>query len=188
MALPGLIRTNRNLFSDFFRDLDDFFDMSSRSWGLPIFSRELDDIARMPDLVTRTAGELIPSMDVREDDDRYYLSVDLPGVKKEDVKVDIRDDVVSICGERRHEERKQGTEEREYGCFRRSFTLPRGTNADQIEANYENGMLELAVPKSEASKRRSIEIREGRGVHPQIPSGKQADPEKKKTEQSGARH
>jgi HSP20 family protein len=107
-----------------------------------------------------------PSFDVDETDEAYLLSVDLPGVKKEDVKIDLSENVLTISGERKHEreEKDKGSRryERSYGRFQRSFTLPTTVDANHVEANIEDGVLRIALPKSEQSKPRSIQIQAGK--------------------------
>jgi len=104
----------------------------------------------------------LPAMDLVERDNDYVLRVDLPGVKPEDVKVELEDDVLTISGERRaeHEERNEGAYrlERGYGRFVRSLTLPEGVDASKIAARLENGVLEVTVPKPEERKPQRIAI------------------------------
>ncbi|HTU77655.1 MAG TPA: Hsp20/alpha crystallin family protein [Solirubrobacteraceae bacterium] len=93
----------------------------------------------------------IPAMDLVEEGDRYVLRADLPGVREQDVKVELDDNVLSISGERRseHEDRARGyyRVERASGSFSRSLVLPDGVDPQAIHARIEHGVLEISVPK-----------------------------------------
>jgi HSP20 family protein len=93
----------------------------------------------------------IPAMDLAQDADSYVLRADLPGVREQDVKVELEDNVLTISGERhfQHEDRKQGyyRVERASGSFSRSLVLPEGVDPTQIRARIEHGVLEVSVPK-----------------------------------------
>jgi len=109
-----------------------------------------------------------PSCDVNETKNHYLVSFDMPGVKKEDIKVEVRGNELVISGERQRELTGQQGEarlqvERSYGRFERTFTLPTTIAADKIEAHYENGVLNVALPKAEAAKGRTIQIQTGQG-------------------------
>ncbi len=108
-----------------------------------------------------------PNFDIEETDQAYLLSVDLPGVKKEDVKVDLSENILTISGERKyeHESKEKGATryERSYGQFQRSFTLPASIEVDKVEANLEDGVLRIALPKSEKAKSRPIQVGSGKG-------------------------
>jgi HSP20 family protein len=111
------------------------------------------------------ARRWIPAMDLVEEDQHYVLRADLPGVKEEDVKVEFEDHVLTISGERRSssEERKEGYQrlERAYGTFTRSLTLPDGVDAEAIEASFEDGVLEVRVPKPQQPEPRRVAINVG---------------------------
>jgi HSP20 family protein len=115
-----------------------------------------------------------PPADVVETENDIRVMVELPGVRLEDIQVDLENNVLTVSGEKK-EERREGDErdvwhlsERRYGRFSRSFVLPRDVEADKIEARYENGVLYLTIPKTEQARRRRIEIRSGA---PQVTSG-----------------
>jgi HSP20 family protein len=105
------------------------------------------------------------SVDVIEEDDRYRVLADLPGFKPDDVKIEVADDVLTISGEHEEseEEKKQDyvRRERRYGSFSRSLALPEGVSADDIEATFENGVLEVSIPKPKAEEKatKKIEIK-----------------------------
>lgn len=102
-----------------------------------------------------------PSCDVEETESHYLMTFDLPGVNKNDVKIELRDNQLIVSGERK-QEHKEGrrVQERFHGSFQRVFTLPSHVDANKIEASYEDGVLYLAVPKSEAVKPKQIQIGE----------------------------
>lgn len=107
-----------------------------------------------------------PTCDIHETDSHYLMSFDLPGVKKEDIKIDLQDGTLTVSGERKEECEKKGKNqcrsERFYGSFSRSFQLPAGIKAEQVEASYAEGVLRLAVPKAEALKAQPIKVSEGK--------------------------
>lgn len=140
----------------------DFDEMFERAFRNPL---SLLDEFRMTPVVDREWFQ--PNVDVEERDDAYLLSVDLPGMKKEDIKVDLTDNVLTISGERKREEEhkdKGGVRRYEsmYGRFERSFTLPSTVVVDKVEANMEDGVLKIALPKSETAKPRTIEVQSGK--------------------------
>jgi HSP20 family protein len=98
--------------------------------------------------------------DIDEDDNHYVLSFDLPGVRKEDVKIELHDDVLTITGERKWDGRgNRRFSERGYGRFQRSFSLPSTVDAGKVDAEFVDGVLRVSLPKAERAKPRQIEIR-----------------------------
>jgi HSP20 family protein len=105
-----------------------------------------------------------PSVDIEEEDDKYLIKADLPGVDKKDIDVKLENGVLSIRGEKQTEkETGKGTKrhrtERFHGSFARSFTLPQSVKADKVDANYKDGVLSLVIPKAEEAKPKSIDIK-----------------------------
>ena len=104
----------------------------------------------------------VPEMDLVETDDHYLLKADLPGMKQEDVGIELNDGVLTISGERKAEyERKEKgffRLERSFGKFSRSLTLPDGVDPDKIKAEFHDGVLDVVIPKPEARKPRRIEV------------------------------
>jgi len=101
--------------------------------------------------------------EVSESEDAYFLSVDAPGMKRDDIKIEVTGNLLSITGERKreyHEDRRH-MRSRSYGQFTRTFTLPEAVDSARIEANFEDGVLEIAVPKTEKAKPRKIEVQSG---------------------------
>ena len=104
-----------------------------------------------------------PAIDLVEEDERYVLRADLPGLGEQDVKIEVEDGVLTISGERvsSHDEKGQGYRrvERASGRFQRSLGLPKGVDAEAIEASFEQGVLEVHIPKPQESKPRRVEIK-----------------------------
>jgi len=111
------------------------------------------------------AVDFVPAVNTREADDAYYIEVDLPGVKKEDISIDVNDNVLTISGERKVEEERKDEEfyrvESVYGKFERSFTLPEDVDADKIEAEAKDGVLTVKIPKAQVVEKapKKIEIK-----------------------------
>jgi len=105
----------------------------------------------------------VPLTDVSEDNDNYYLKADLPGIKKEDVKISFSDGSLSISGERSQEketkEKKFHRIERSYGKYYRSFNLPKEIKEDKIKAEFTDGQLNITIPKAEEVKPKEISIK-----------------------------
>lgn len=145
----SLWRESWSPISDFRREFDRLFD----DWTTPS-SRGL-----------RTDQTYVPACDVEEADDHYLLTLEMAGIKKEDIKLEVNDGQLTISGERRHEAKQkqegQWYSERRFGKFQRSFALPAVIDADRVEANYQDGILRVVVPKAESAKPRQIQITSG---------------------------
>lgn len=103
-----------------------------------------------------------PVCEITDEEKHYSISLDIPGVSRDDVSIEVKDNILSVTGERKS---KAGTEksgtlrrERRYGKFSRAFTLPQNVNAETIEARFENGVLEIVLPKEEKAQPRKIKI------------------------------
>ena len=126
--------------------------------------RDFEDAFRLPRSFMRTMREEPQmKMDVSEDDKAYHVKADIPGVRKEDIKVSIDGDRVSISTEfRKEKEEKKGetliSSERYYGSQFRGFSLQQAVDAAKADAKYENGVLELTLPKREAGAARTVKI------------------------------
>jgi HSP20 family protein len=150
------------------------------------FRREMDglfdDFFSTPRNQREVSRVWTPACDVAEEDGHYMLSIEMPGISKEDIKIEMANNTVTISGERRFEnKKKEGSAwygERRYGKFHRSFTLPAGIDADKVEANYQDGVLQLIVPKAESAKPRQIKISGGTGFFGKL----LGDPRKKEEE------
>ena len=105
-----------------------------------------------------------PPVDVKETDDSFTLTADIPGLTKKEVNVNVSDGIVSISGERKFENEKESDNyhyrERQYGSFLRTFNLPETVNEEKITANFKNGILYIELPKQEVAlpKERQIKI------------------------------
>jgi HSP20 family protein len=103
-----------------------------------------------------------PRTDLVESEDAYRIHLDLPGMSKDDLKINYQDNQLTISGERTSDRTNENEEyvrvERSFGHFYRAFTLPRTVNAEDISATYENGVLNVRVPKTDEVKPRQIEI------------------------------
>jgi HSP20 family protein len=120
--------------------------------------RLMDEILRSGGNGGRVAG-FMPPVDVHETEDEYLVRVDLPGVRSEDVNIEVNDSVLSLSGSRAPDETGAvQLVERPYGTFARTLTLPQGVNSDSIEAGYQDGVLELRIPKPAEQKPKKITI------------------------------
>ncbi|MCX7699197.1 MAG: Hsp20/alpha crystallin family protein [Candidatus Goldbacteria bacterium] len=112
-----------------------------------------------------TSERLYPAVDIVEDKDKYVLKADIPGLKQDDIKVEVDDGVLKIYGERKHEKKEEDKDkkyhyyERSYGAFERRFVLPSDSDVDKIDAKYENGVLEIQIPKTESKKPKEIKVK-----------------------------
>lgn len=138
-------------------------------------ARELDslqgEVNRVFDAFFGNGGNLnrvrrwVPAMDLIETEDHLVLRADLPGLTEDDVNIEIKDNMLTVSGERKaeHEERKEGfyRVERAFGSFSRSLSLPEGVDADRVSADFDNGVLEVRVPKPEERKPHRVQIGSG---------------------------
>jgi HSP20 family protein len=134
--------TTRSIFDE----MDDFFTLA----GEPIALR--NSLSQ-------------PACDVAESDSHYLISMDLPGMKLDDIKIEINNDFLMISGERKFEKKstsKDSYVERQYGRFERSFRLGDKVDASNVEAHYDNGVLNVAVTKRPEARPKSIEIQTGK--------------------------
>ncbi|MGH8066253.1 MAG: Hsp20/alpha crystallin family protein [Candidatus Entotheonellia bacterium] len=108
------------------------------------------------------AGSRTPAVDMYENDQTLTLKVELPGFSKEDVQVEIKDNMLTLKGERKRETEVKKEQyhrvERAYGAFQRSFMLPVLVDADKAEATFKDGVLELKLPKAEEAKPKAIRV------------------------------
>jgi HSP20 family protein len=120
----------------------------------------------------------VPAMDLVETEDHFILRADLPGLTDKDVSIELEDNVLTVSGERQaeHEETKQGyfRVERATGRFSRSLTLPEGVDAESVQASFENGVLEVRIPKPEERKPRKVAISVGEGAEREAIEGSES--------------
>jgi HSP20 family protein len=121
-----------------------------------------------PDVPTRTEDESLfggwsPAVDIQETDNEFILKADLPDVKKEDVKVELEDGVLTVEGERRKEKEEKGKRfhkiERAYGKFVRHFTLPTEVDGPNVKAEFKDGVLNVRLPKAVNAKPKAIDVK-----------------------------
>jgi HSP20 family protein len=110
-------------------------------------------------------GEWAPAVDIRETGDNLIITAELPGMGKDDVKVNYEDGVLTIRGEKKQEHEHKDANyhrvERSYGVFERSFRLPSRVAVEKIEAKFKDGVLHLTLPKAEEARPKQIQINVG---------------------------
>ncbi|HXF93425.1 MAG TPA: Hsp20/alpha crystallin family protein [Nitrospiraceae bacterium] len=141
---------------DPFRELEELSERLNRVFGRPSVRRDNNKEAL-------TVADWIPAVDISESEGEYLIKAELPGVKKEDIKVTLQEGVLTIQGERKQEKEEKGRKyhriERSYGTFMRSFTLPDSVDDSKVSAEFKDGLLYLHVPKSEKAKPKAIEVK-----------------------------
>jgi len=134
------------------REIEDLFDRYTSKLGWPSLGRE-----------AFSTTEWSPKVDISETDKAFTIKAELPEVRKEDIKVNIENGMLSISGERKQEKEEKDKKfhriERFYGSFMRSFTLPGNVDAAQIKAEYKDGMLNLSLPKTAENKPKATEVK-----------------------------
>jgi HSP20 family protein len=131
--------------------------------------RELQDIERRIGAVLQANKPIqkvetfTPAVNEKVDEKGYYLEIDLPGVKKENIEISVNDGVLTISGERKLEKKEEGENytriESFFGRFERAFKLPTDADLDNIEAKYEDGVLKVFIPKKQKPEGKKIEIK-----------------------------
>lgn len=116
----------------------------------------------VPTVTRRAAGEFTPRVNVKENDRELLFTFEIPGMSKENVKVKIKDGVLTVSGERKvvFDEEKERFIRREFisGTFERSFTLPETVDVEKVRADYEHGLLQISLAKVEAAQPKEIEV------------------------------
>lgn len=155
MTKASLVRRfPRSLVRDpFFRDMDRLF--SEQILGpMNLFNRWAEEGLR---------DTWVPPVDVQETETSLLFTAELPGLSKDDIEITIEDNVLTVSGERKFNEKTEGENyhriERAYGKFSRSFSLPAQVDSKKVSATFQEGLLRLEVPKTEAAKPHKIEIR-----------------------------
>lgn len=138
---------------DPYREISSFADRFNRAFGsMPV--RERDE--------EMSLGAWMPPVDVAEDKEKVTLTAELPGFKEDEVQIQMEGNILTLRGERKFEQEKEGRNyhrvERSYGQFIRSFTLPNNVDRENIRAKFRNGLLEIEMPKREDAKPRQIKI------------------------------
>jgi HSP20 family protein len=142
---------------DPFREFDDMENRLARMFGrLPITRSNGKEEAM-------TVAEWTPLVDITEDEKEYLIKVELPEVKRDDVKVTVEEGVLTITGERKVEKEEKDKKyhriERAYGSFLRSFTLPEGADGNKVSADFRDGVLRVHLGKSERPTPKAVEVK-----------------------------
>jgi len=107
-------------------------------------------------------GTWAPAVDIYETNDSFVVSADLPGLNKDEIQIDLKDNTLTLKGEKKFEEKVSKDNyirvERAYGSFVRSFTLPQNVDPEKIKAKYKEGVLEMTIPKKEEAKPKQIKV------------------------------
>src|SRR5262245_57657983 len=126
-----------------------------------LFEAPLAELER----TSRLLSGWTPALDLHEDKDHFVAKVELPGMKKEDIDINLHDGSLSISGERKSEEKFENAEvyraERFVGRFQRTLTLPAPVAADKVRAEYKDGILTITLPKTEEAKPKRIDVQAG---------------------------
>ena len=130
---------------------------------------ELWDLRREVDRLFREFIEgprnmvYLPALDIYEDEDKIVIEADIPGVKKEDIKISVEDNILTIKAEKKKEKKAEEKdivyEEIAYGLYAREIDLPHTVDTEKIEAEYKDGVLKISLPKKEEVKPKQIEIK-----------------------------
>jgi len=144
----SLIKRNKSLLPSFSRlwDDDDFFNRGLMNWGVSNFS---------------DAGSTLPAANIRESEDSYEVELAAPGMKKEDFKIELDNNMLTISSEKTEEYDEENAKEKysrkefSYQAFQRSFNLPKEVvDEEKIKAHYKDGVLHLTIPKREEAKQK----------------------------------
>ncbi|MCB0343122.1 MAG: Hsp20/alpha crystallin family protein [Pseudobdellovibrionaceae bacterium] len=130
------------------------------------FPTAWDDFDRMLEgffvPTTRSEFKFNPAVDIEELPNQYLVTLDIPGLNREDIKVEVKDNTLSISGERKREEKEEKPGytryERSHGTFERRFTLPETVSGKEVSAKYEDGVLKVTLPKSSESPSHFVDI------------------------------
>jgi HSP20 family protein len=138
--------------------LDPFHELA----GFPVDVNRLFGRALFPAVSPKNGGKWLPEVDITEEKDRLVVRADLPGMKQEDISVELGDGTLTIKGDRKHEAETKDAKtyriERSYGSFLRSFTIPAGIDTTKVNAAYKNGVLEVTLPKLAEAKAKQVKV------------------------------
>ena len=146
-----------------FREMDD---LQTRLYGLlnPGFARQ-PLTGEGENQETLSVCQWAPLVDISEDDKQYAIKAEIPEVRKEDVKVTLENGVLTISGERKAEKEEENRRfhrvERAYGSFARSFTMPEDADPDHVTAEFRDGLLHVAIAKTEKARPKTIDVKVG---------------------------
>jgi HSP20 family protein len=123
----------------------------------------LDEFFKNDSFFASSPDNWYPVVDVNEDDNGYHFQMELPGLTKDDVKISFKDDVLTVSGEKKSEERDEKKDyhyyERRYGKFQRAFRINSDVIVDKVEASFKDGVLMIDLPKAEIAKPKEIEVK-----------------------------
>jgi len=140
------------------RELEDMSERSNRMFARPRARTEQGN-------ETMTVADWAPTVDIEEGEHEYRIAAELPGLRKEDVKITLQEGVLTLQGERKQEHEEKGKRfhrvERSYGAFVRSFALPDVIDEGKVAAEFKDGLLHIRLPKSEKAKPKAIEVKVG---------------------------
>jgi HSP20 family protein len=140
---------------DPFRELEDVSSRLNRIFGRPLARTGQDN-------EMLATADWMPSVDISETDAAYLIKGEIPGVRKEDVKVTLQDGMLTIQGERKQEKEEKNKKfhrvECSYGNFVRSFRVPDDADESAIKAEFKDGMLNVTLPKSAKAKPKSVDV------------------------------
>ena len=124
------------------------------------FSDVLDEFFN--DAVATNRDSFVPGVDITETDDAYQVTVELPGMKKDDINISLENNQLTVSGERKFKDEKKDKKyhrvESRFGKFSRTFTLPQNVDEESINAKYEDGLLKIDIQKAEDKVSKKIEI------------------------------
>jgi len=127
------------------------------------FDRMIDDFFSPDVRLFEDISHVVPLVNVEETDEAFNISAELPGIKKDDIKISFQDNILTISGEKKaekkHKEKNYHRIERSYGKFSRSIGIPSGVKLDEISAEYKKGVLYVTIPKTEEAKPKKIEVK-----------------------------
>ena len=144
------------------RDMDRLFEDFTRSFSSMF---HLDPFRHLAPTFEFMRGEMVPDVEVSEDDKSYKITAELPGIDENEVNLTLRDGVLTLSGEKKAEREEKEEEyhfsERSYGSFRRSFRVPEDVDADKVGATFDKGVMVISLPKlpTAKTKGRSIPIK-----------------------------
>lgn len=138
------------------RDIEHWFE---EAWKKPF---SLFEKTFWPELRYAEPFEISPNVDIYEEEKEVVIKADLPGMKKQDIKVDLTENVMTISGEKSRTEKIEKEEyyryERSFGSFCRRFELPAGIETDKVKAHFEDGVLEVRIPKTRQAEHKHKKI------------------------------
>jgi len=142
---------------------DPFKELEEMQTRLSLFHRT--PVRKNGDKEAMTVPQWIPLVDISEDEKEYLIKAKSPEIKKEGLKINVQDDLLSVSGERKYEREEKNKKyhrvERAYGSFTRSFILPDDADGSRVKADYKDGMLQIHLPKSERVKSKTVNVEVG---------------------------